>query len=55
MLRRHQIGWLTSLALVLLTAGCGVSALPAPDVRLCIFVALFGTVLVEVRRRIGPF
>ena len=55
MVRNVGIGLLSSIALLALTAGCSAGSFPAPDVRLCIFVALFGTVLVEVRRRIGPF
>ena len=55
MKRRSLIGLLVSISLPLLSASCSVGGIPTPDVRLCIFVALFGTVLVEVRRRIGPF
>jgi len=55
MLRRLTIGLLATIACSVLSAGCSATAIPAPDVRLCIYVALFGTVLVEVKRRIGPF
>lgn len=55
MKRRSLIGLLAAIALPVLSAGCSAGSIPTPDVRLCVFVALFGTVLVEVRRRIGPF
>ncbi|MBN2359804.1 MAG: hypothetical protein JXR83_10150 [Deltaproteobacteria bacterium] len=53
--RRPTLGLLASIALPVLAAGCSAAAVPAPDARLCIFVVLFGTVLVEIRRRSGPF
>jgi hypothetical protein len=55
MKRRSRFALLVAIVLPVLSAGCSAGGIPAPDVRLCVFVALFGTVLVEVRRHIGPF